>query len=353
MKKSRPICCFIAGTLFLFLAMALSASAQNLFEGDFVSSNVCEITPTGAESILSVATNRYDTYAVAFDSAGNLFVAERGAPGNSHRIVKITPDGVQSIYFTFTNSPFDGIPYGMAFDSSGNMYVSSFRSSPTSCIYKFSPTGTASVITAFNAVSFPVGLAFDKNGDLFVADRSVGILDFTNYNGVLSSNRTIFASLQNTYGIVFDAANNLYAAVSGPSTNSILKFDTNGTASVVAFGPGFNGLAIDGNGNLFATADTNIIEFSTNGQQTVFVYNHLNGTSLAFQPAPDLQGAVANGMFQLSVTMPTPYYTTVVQTSSNLVNWIDVCTNTPPFSFTDSIAAASLFYRALLDTNYY
>jgi len=57
-------------------------------------------------------------------------------------------------------------------------------------------------------------------------------------------------------------------------------------------------------------------------------------------------------MFQLTVTMPSPYYLTIVHASTNLVNWQDICTNTPPFTFTASPAEApSCFYRALFDTN--
>jgi sugar lactone lactonase YvrE len=340
----------VGGIALAVLLVGFEAKAQNLFEGDFVSSNICEIIPGGVQSILAAATNRYDTYAVTFDSAGDLFVAERGAPGNNHRIVKIAADGTQSMFFTFTNSPFDGIPYGMAFDTSGNMYVSTFQSTAGPSICKFSPAGTVSVFTTSH-LNFPVGLAFDKNGNLFVANRAGNILEFTNYDGILSTHATVFASVNQPYGIVFDAAGNLFEADQG--TTSILEFNTNGTASVFASGFEANGLAIDGKGNLFATSHTNIIEISTNGQQNVFVYNQLNGTSLAFQPVPSLRGTVTDGTFQPTVTMPTPYYTTIVQASPDLVNWMNICTNTPPFTVTDSSAESSRFYRAVLDTNCY
>lgn len=343
----------VVGIGLAILFMAIGADGQNLFEGDFRSGNVCEITPAGTESILTVETNSYDTYALAFDSAGDLFVAERGTPGppsGTNRIVKIALDGAQSVYFTFTNFPFGGIPEGMALDASGNIYVGAFGVGQPPSIYKFSPTGMASVFTLFHGLNFPVGMAFDKNGDLFVANRSVNILEYTNDDGILSTNPTVFASVNNPYGIVFDAAGNLYEADQG--TSSILKFNTNGTKSIVASGFEANGLAIDSKGNLFATSNTNIIEISANGQQAVLAYNQLNGTSLAFQPVPDLQGAVVNGTFQLTVTMPSPYYTTIVQSTPDLMNWTDVCTNTPPFTLTDS-AALSSFYRAVLHTNFY
>jgi hypothetical protein len=53
------------------------------------------------------------------------------------------------------------------------------------------------------------------------------------------------------------------------------------------------------------------------------------------------------GSFTLTVSGSS--YRTVVQVSTNLVDWVGISTNTPPFSFTDSPAAAFpyLFYRAV------
>ncbi|HLX68285.1 MAG TPA: hypothetical protein VKV04_01540 [Verrucomicrobiae bacterium] len=48
--------------------------------------------------------------------------------------------------------------------------------------------------------------------------------------------------------------------------------------------------------------------------------------------------------------MPSPYYSTIVQVSTDMVNWTNVCTNTPPFTYTDSMGTVlpCRFYRALL-----
>jgi len=72
-------------------------------------------------------------------------------------------------------------------------------------------------------------------------------------------------------------------------------------------------------------------------------------------PAPEpgimtLLGCVMNGTFQLTVSMVPPYYPVIIQASTNLVNWSDIYTNTPPFNFTDQMATTfpSRFYRAAL-----
>jgi len=63
-----------------------------------------------------------------------------------------------------------------------------------------------------------------------------------------------------------------------------------------------------------------------------------------------LVAAATNGVIQVAVSMPSPYQSTIVQVSTDMVNWTSVCTNTPPFTFTDSMGTTlpCRFYRALL-----
>ena len=57
---------------------------------------------------------------------------------------------------------------------------------------------------------------------------------------------------------------------------------------------------------------------------------------------------ISNGTFRLTIT--GPLYSTIIQASTNLVNWVPVYTNTPPFTFTDTNASSYpyRFYRAVL-----
>ena len=60
---------------------------------------------------------------------------------------------------------------------------------------------------------------------------------------------------------------------------------------------------------------------------------------------PMMQAAPVGKTFQITVTNPPA--STVIQASTNLFDWTDVYTNTPPFTFTDTFAAFPYrFYRA-------
>lgn len=60
---------------------------------------------------------------------------------------------------------------------------------------------------------------------------------------------------------------------------------------------------------------------------------------------PVCQGMVVGHCFHVTVCSPASM--TVVQASTNMVNWVCVCTNMPPFTFTDSCSEfPRRFYRA-------
>ncbi len=261
--------------------------------------NIVEFTPAG-EGVF--ADNLSSPFGLAFNSAGNLFEADFGS-GN---IYEFTPGGTQS---TFATLPANG-PAQIAFDSAGNLFVSDQYDNS---IVEITPEGQTN--TFATGLNEPAGLAFDKAGNLFEADFGSGnIYEFTNNNGTLSSNLLIFATI----------------SIVGP-----------------------DGLVFDSSGNLFVSngSEHGIIEISPNGTQTTFISSLGFANGLAFQPLPELQSIATNGTFQVTVTMPSPYYSTIVQASGDLVNWTNICTNTPPFTFTDSMEAPLRFYRTVLDTN--
>ena len=129
----------ISGVLcFAVISLICSrASAQNLFAvglnpttGNFTGS-IYKFTPNGVRS--TFASGLKSPFALAFDSAGNLFVADAG-DGNagSGAIYKFTPAGVRT---TFASGYL--FPLVLAFDSAGNLFVAEFYSG---LIYKFTPT---------------------------------------------------------------------------------------------------------------------------------------------------------------------------------------------------------------------
>lgn len=164
---------------------------------------------------------------LAFDSSGNLFVADMG----NYLIRKITPAGVVS---TFAGSGTQGIvngvgtaasffrPMKIAFDKSGIMYVADFK-----CVRKIKPDGTVSLFVGGNDQSGRGAYAVDGIGGA--------------------------ATLAGTTGIAIDILGNIYLA----DTTNIRKVTPTGVVTTVVkvtdslVGGGGGGLAIDPSGNLY------------------------------------------------------------------------------------------------------
>src|SRR5439155_101531 len=90
---------------------------------------VSKVTPAGALSTFASGLNGPD--GLAFDAAGNLYVANR--VGNT--VSKVTPGGAVS---TFATLPTGSFPLGLAFDAAGTLYVANFG---TNTVSKASPVG--------------------------------------------------------------------------------------------------------------------------------------------------------------------------------------------------------------------
>jgi len=215
-------------------------------------------------------------------------------------------------------------------------------------IYEFKPDGTRST---FASGVQAYALAFDKAGDLFEGDNSGNIYEFTPAGA-----RSTFASgVDVPYGLAFDGVGNLFVSSGGTGFGDgcVYKFTPDGAQSTFASGLSYPiGLTFDNLGDLFEADynSGNIYEFTPDGTQSTFASGLNAPFFLAFQPVPELSGVITNGAFELAVSMPSPYYSTIIETSSNLVNWVSVYTNTPPFILTNSIGTASSqdFYRGVL-----
>ena len=105
----------------------------------------CRIPPGGVQSTFASGFGGCNIEGLAFDSAGNLFVAQK-----SGIIIKITPGGAQS---TFASGLYETA--GLAFDSAGNLFVAEYDSGN---ILEFTPDGVQS--TFASGLNSPIGLAF-------------------------------------------------------------------------------------------------------------------------------------------------------------------------------------------------
>ena len=121
-----------------------------------------------------------------------LWLLESQPSANTGTVYKFTPTGVRTTFASGLNYPF-----ALAFDSRGNLFVADGGLRDTTlllgaAVYKFTPSGLRSTVASENdqVPVIPYGLAIDSADNLFVADGVSGsILKFTP-SGV----RTTFAS---------------------------------------------------------------------------------------------------------------------------------------------------------------
>lgn len=200
---------------------------------------------------------------MAFDSAGNLFVASNDPHGYS--IFKVAPDGTSTVFAT------DGLnaPHGPAIDRFDNVFVANAQNST---IMKYTRDGAASVFADASAgVAHPADLLFDAAGNLFVTNayggptRNGSVLKFAP-----DGTAKVFADsrFNVAYGLAIDAAGNVY--VSSFAGNTVQKFTADGGylgifSSTPLKGP--HGMFFDSDGNLLVAnnAYQRIDKFSATG----------------------------------------------------------------------------------------
>jgi hypothetical protein len=183
-------------------------SSVELLEFD-ASASIVNIIPFGT----------FDFTALAFDHAGNFYVAKNET---------IFKNGV-----SFASLPFTGIGR-LAADSRGNLYLTD--PFVLSRLFRIDPLGNVILFAdATKGLSGPYGLAVDSMDNIFVANSipsgPASILKFDQ-----SGTATLFATGISFQPVIrsmtFDRDDNLYATLQ--NDNKILKFDKAGNSSVFA-----------------------------------------------------------------------------------------------------------------------
>ena len=190
------------------------------------------------------ATNAslYGPWGVIFDTTGNLYIADNG----NGRIRKVDTNGIITTVVG-GGSGWDGSaatnaslvnPAALAFDSAGNFYIAEdgterIRKVDTNGIITTvagsGPTNTAGSFSgdggvATNAtLSIPFGLVFDATGNLYIADELNNRIRMVNTNGIIST--------------VAGNGNGVYSGDGGTATNASINWPF--------------GVAVDSAGNLF------------------------------------------------------------------------------------------------------
>jgi hypothetical protein len=265
---------FFAGATLL---MPSSALAQNLFvSGDVSSGIIYQITPGGVQSTFASSGLNYPL-GLAFNSAGNLFVAntidDAGAGGY---VTEITPGGVQ------TTIPSGPDPKALAFNSAGDLFETDYHSGN---IYEYTPGGAFSLFATVNPA--PQALAFNSVGDLFVGtgygNGNESITEITP-NGTQS---TFATGLSYISGLAFNSSGDLFEADQG--TGNLYEYTPGGMRSTFASGlSALGNLAFNNSGNLFVASSLgNIYEYTPRGAQSTFASGLTGPYGLAFQPIPE------------------------------------------------------------------
>jgi DNA-binding beta-propeller fold protein YncE len=215
---------------------------------------------SGATNGTPTAARFSRPYAIAVDSAGNLFVADT----LNHAIRKIATDGMVSTFAGTAGSSGtqDGSatvarfnqPQGLAWDNSGNLLVADTNNQT---IRKITPAGDVSTLAGVGGASgtadgtptqarfnSPTVLATDISGNIYIGDSSNYTIrkmtpagDVSTFSGVASSigfsdGTATQARYGRMRGMAVDSAGAIW--VSDQTYNLIRKIDTTGSVTTIA-----------------------------------------------------------------------------------------------------------------------
>lgn len=180
----------------------------------------------GSGTIFASFATNFVPGMIAFDSHSNLFVVRHGSTNN---LEKFSPAGADLGVFGDVAMQW---PDALAFDSAGNLFVSDLFGQQ---ILKFTAAGHG---TVFASGDYFRGLAFDSNSNLYVGvGWSIDKFDPTGASlGPLTLRTHEFAS----EGMMFDTNGNLF--FSDYLNGAICKFDALGRETTFATFPGSSDL---------------------------------------------------------------------------------------------------------------
>jgi uncharacterized delta-60 repeat protein len=198
--------------------------------------------------------------------------------------------------------------------------------------------------------SSPVGSAADSAISMTASPNPVGVsnnltfvIAVTNYGPSASTGVTVTNPLPS--GALFVSATNSQGTVS--TNSSLLTWNVGplaanaGATLTLVLRPTAAGSVTNSAIVSSVTSDPNPDDNAASVTVTVGVSSPPQFGSLV----------ISNGTFRLTITNPTnPPASIIIQASTNLFNWVNIFTSTPPFTFTDpsSTNYPSRFYRAVL-----
>ncbi len=273
------------------------AHADTVYLSTYNLNTIDEFNSSGSGTDFAKASSGLNyPLGLAFDSNGNLYVANAG----NNTIEEFNSSGDGTVFASTGLS----YPAALTFDSSGNLFVAN---DGNNTIEEFNSSGTGSVFaTAVSGLDYPAGLAFDNAGNLYVANYDNTILKFST-NGTASVFAT--AGLDNPGGIAFDSSGNLYVA--NYADGSIQKFNSSGQGSIFTSTNLLSlpiDLAFDSSGNLYVAnhGDRDILKFNTSGIGSVFAYGLEDAANYLADEVPEPSAVLLVGLSLLILPFLRP-----------------------------------------------
>lgn len=208
----------------------------NFWVPNYYSNKVFRVTPAGVVSAVTV-TQLTAMRGIDIEGAGNLILA--GSYGNESRVIKRTPQGVETVLWA------NGLnqPIGMVRDLQGNLVISNYGDNT---LAKVDATGAIRPFAV--GLNRPQGIAMDSVGNFYVANSGDNTIAKVAPDGTVSTFATGFNQPSD---VKLDAAGNVF--VSNTGDNAIIKISPAGVKEVFARGIANSptGLAYDAAGNLY------------------------------------------------------------------------------------------------------
>ncbi len=291
-----------------------------------------------------ISTGNNTNFSVAkayFAAAGYDLCTGWGTPIGSNLINALITVPTTSV-FTHLSAPLP--PYGSTLNAlnggnpNGNWYLfvqddQTFNAGAIS-------NGWAIAVTTANPIGFVADNFLTMNAtltNLFTGNNTTISIGVTNFGPNVSSNVIVFDTLPFGFNLISSNATTGSLLINGQNITwniGNLAVTAGGQANLTVQAA-LQGFAIDSASVTAVTPDQNPDDGS--GSLT------FNVTVLT---APTVGSAsLSGGKFNFTVSSVGP--PTVIQASTNLVNWVNIYTNTPPFTFTDTVTSLPYrFYRA-------
>jgi uncharacterized repeat protein (TIGR01451 family) len=271
-----------------------------------------------------------------------------GTPAGTNLINLLASQGGIIITNAFTHLSAPAPPYGSTMSAmngsnpNGNWYLfvqddQTFNSGAIS-------NGWVLAVTTAN----PIGAVADdylamtaSRTNLLVGNNAMITIGVTNFGPSVSSNVLVSDSLP--FGFTYVSSSSTAGTVYAPNGQTAVWSVGN---LAVSAGARLNLTIQAPNGTEQNAVNAAIVSANTPDQ------NPSDGSAsvtlnVSVAVPPTVSAAAGGGQFKLSVGgTGSP---TVIQASTNLVNWVNIYTNTPPFTFTDTVTSLPYrFYRAEL-----